>query len=429
VTDAAALIAARPALRMDARDGLLFEDVPLADIARRHGTPTWVYGAGTLRARAHQLLDAFPGVAIHYALKANDHVAVLDVLRGEGLGADIVSQGEMRRALHAGFAPARIVFSGVGKSGDEVAEAAAHGIGQINVESAEELALVGDIGVRAGRRLPVALRVNPEVDAGTHDKISTGRRGDKFGIPVADVPALYAHAAGLPGIELRGLAVHIGSQVFAMAPFAATYRKLAALIGGLRAQGLAVHAMDCGGGLAVPYQGEPAPLPQAWAATLVDAFGGLDLALSIEPGRWIAAPAGVLLARVVRSRRAGMVRPLHILDAAMNDLLRPALYGAWHGVVPVSPVALHVPPQAADIAGPVCESSDFLARDRLLPPLEAQALVAILDVGAYGAVMSSSYNARPAAAQVMVRAGAATLIRPRGRAEDLWRDEIMPERT
>lgn len=412
---------------MNAREGLLVEDVPLAEIAHIHGTPTWVYGAGTLRARARQLAQAFPGVAIHYALKANDHLAVLHILRNEGLGADIVSGGEMLRALHAGFSPSRIVFSGVGKTADEVTAAAEHGIGQINVESAEELALVGEVGARTGRRLPVALRVNPEVDAGTHDKISTGRRGDKFGIPIEDISALYAHAARLAGIDLRGLAVHIGSQIFTMAPYAATYRKLASLIGALRAAGLGVHAMDCGGGLAVPYRGEPAPLPQAWAATVRDAFGGLDLALSIEPGRWIAAPAGVLLTRVIRSRRAGMVRPLHILDAAMNDLLRPAMYGAWHGVVPVSPVALHGPPESADIAGPVCESGDFLARNRLLPPLEDKALVAILDVGAYGAVMSSSYNARPTAAQVMVQGGKATLIRPRGRAEDLWRDEIALE--
>ncbi len=426
--DAAALIAARPALRMDARDGLLSEDFPLAEIARAHGTPTWVYGTGTLRARARQLVRAFPGVAIHYALKANDHLAVLDVLRDEGLGADIVSHGEMLRALHTGFSPARIVFSGVGKTGDELSLAAAKGIGQINVESAEELAALSGIGAQVGRRLPVALRVNPEVDAGTHDKISTGRRGDKFGIPIADIPALYAHASGLAGVDLRGLAVHIGSQIFALAPYAAAYRKLASLIRALRAQGHAVHTMDCGGGLAVPHRGEPAPLPEAWAATVLQSFAGLDLALSIEPGRWIAAPAGLLLARVIRSRRAGMVRPLHILDAAMNDLMRPAMYGAWHGVVPVSPVAFHAPPEVADIAGPVCESSDFLARNRLLPPLEDKALVAILDVGAYGAVMSSSYNARPAAAQVMVRDGVATLIRPRGTAEELWQGEIVPER-
>jgi diaminopimelate decarboxylase len=286
--------------------------------------------------------------------------------------------------------------------------------------------MLSGIATQAGVRVPVALRVNPEVDAQTHEKISTGRKGDKFGIPIGDIPALYAHGATLPGIDMRGLAVHIGSQVFAMVPYRAAYEKIARLIGELRAQGLAVHSMDCGGGLAVPYRNEPAPLPEAWAATVRTAFGHMDLDLAIEPGRWIAAPAGILLSRVIRTRREGMARPLHIIDAAMNDLARPAMYDAWHGVVPVSPVALHKRAEPADIAGPVCESSDFLARNRMLPPLEAGELVAILDVGAYGAVMSSTYNARPAAAQVMVQGGTATLIRPRGRVEDLWRDEIMP---
>ncbi len=423
---AAELIAARPSLRMDARDGLLFEDVALADIAAAHGTPTWVYGAGTLRGRAELLQRAFPDVAIHYALKANDHLAVLSVLAALGLGADIVSEGEMIRAFRGGFTPARTVFSGVGKTEDALSLAAAHGIGQVNVESAEELAMLSAVAARVGGRVRVALRVNPEVDAATHDKIATGRRGDKFGIPVGDIFALYAHGATLPGIEMCGLAVHIGSQIFAMSPYKAAYDKLADLVRALRDAGLPVQAVDCGGGLAVAYRGEPAPLPEAWAATIIGAFGGLDLALSIEPGRWIAAHAGILLTRVIRTRRQGMARPLHILDAAMNDLARPALYDAWHGVVPVSPVALHAQPEEADLAGPVCESSDILARARMMPPLDSGSLVAILDAGAYGAVMSSTYNARPQAAQVMVHDGAAALIRPRGAPEDLWRDERIP---
>jgi len=426
VPTASSLIAARPSLHMDSLSGLMFEDVALHDIARNYGTPVWVYGAATLHARVRMLQRAFAGVAIHYALKANDHLAVLKILSGEGLGADIVSHGEMLRAQRGGFAPGTIVFSGVGKSADELSAAIGSKLGQINVESAEELAMLSGIAAQAGVRVPVALRVNPEVDAQTHEKISTGRKGDKFGIPIGDIPVLYAHGAALPGIDMRGLAVHIGSQVFAMAPYRAAYEKIARMIGELRDQGLAVHSMDCGGGLALPYRDEPAPLPEAWAATVRTAFGGMGLDLAIEPGRWIAAAAGILLSRVVRTRREGMARPLHIIDAAMNDLARPAMYDAWHGVVPVSPVALHKPAEPADIAGPVCESSDFLARDRLLPPLEAGELVAILDVGAYGAVMSSTYNARPAAAQVLVQGGTATLIRHRGRPEDLWRDEIIP---
>jgi diaminopimelate decarboxylase len=411
---------------MDSLSGLMFEGVPLHDIARTFGTPVWVYGAATLQARVHMLQRAFAGVAIHYALKANDHLAVLQILSRQGLGADIVSGGEMLRARRGGFAPGKIVFSGVGKSAAELSAAIGENLGQINVESAEELATLSGIAAQAGVRAPVALRVNPEVDAQTHEKISTGRRGDKFGIPIGDIPNLYAHAANLPFIELRGLAVHIGSQIFAMAPYRDAYEKIARLIRELRDAGLKVHSMDCGGGLAVPYRNEPAPLPQAWAATVRTSFGNMGLDLAIEPGRWIAAPAGILLCRIIRTRREGMVRPLHIIDAAMNDLARPAMYDSWHGVVPVSPVALHQPAEPADIAGPVCESSDFLARDRPMPPLGEGELVAILDAGAYGAVMSSTYNARPAAAQVLLHAGTATLIRPRGRAEDLWRDEIIP---
>jgi diaminopimelate decarboxylase len=423
---ASTLISARPSLHMDSLSGRMFEDAVLHDIARTYGTPVWVYGAATLQARVLVLQRSFAGVAIHYALKANDHLALLKILSTEGLGADIVSGGEMLRAQRGGFAPAKIVFSGVGKSADELSAAIGNKLGQINVESAEELDMLAGIATQLGVRVPVALRVNPEVDAQTHEKISTGRKGDKFGIPIGDIAALYARGATLPGIDLRGLAVHIGSQVFAMAPYRAAYEKVAHLIGQLRDQGLAVHSMDCGGGLAVPYRNEPAPLPEAWAATVRAAFGDMGLDLAIEPGRWIAAPAGILLSRVIRTRREGMVRPLHIIDAAMNELARPAMYDAWHGVVPVSPVALHKPAEPADVAGPVCESSDFLARDRLLPPLQAGDLVAILDVGAYGAVMSSTYNARPAAAQMLVQGGTAMLIRPRGRPEDLWRDEIMP---
>lgn len=420
------LITARPALRMDVFDGLLFESVPLAGIAARHGTPTWVYGAGTLRQRYCRLTGPFAGIAIHYAVKANDHLAVLHVLAGEGAGADVVSGGELQRALTAGFPSGKIVFSGVGKSTAELEQALCAGIQQINVESSEELHALSAIAARLDRQAPVAFRVNPDVDAGTHEKISTGRKGDKFGVPITEIPALYAEAATLPCIALRGLAAHIGSQIFNMAPYRTAYEKLASLVRTLRAAGLPVTTVDCGGGLAVPYRNEPAPLPEAWAGAIRTAFAGLDLHLAIEPGRWIAAPAGLLLSRVIRSRRAGMPRPLHILDAAMNDLTRPAMYGAWHGVVPIAPTALHAAPEEADIAGPVCESSDFLARHRRLPPLQEGDLVAILDAGAYGAVMSSSYNARPLAAQVMVHASTATLIRPRREVEALYADEILP---
>ena len=425
---AAELIAARPSLSRHAMDGLLFEGVPLAALAREYGTPLWVTGAETLRMRARRLQAAMPGMDIHYAVKANDHLAVLRILAGLGLGADVVSGGELRRALQAGIPAGRIVFSGVGKTREEMAQALRAGIGQINVESPEELTALSAVASSMGAIARVALRINPDVDAGAHDKISTGRAGDKFGIAFEDAAALYAQAATMPSIVPIGVAAHIGSQIFTMAPFAAAYAKMAALINGLRGLGLTVETADCGGGLAIRYGIEAAPLPEAWAATIRHAFGGLDLRLAVEPGRWIAAPAGLLLSRVIRTRRAGLARPIVILDAAMNDLARPALYDAWHGVVPVGACDLVAAPELVDIAGPVCESSDFLARARDLAPLADDALVAILDAGAYGAVMSSSYNARPLAAQCLVdgASGCHALIRARGETEVPWKDDILP---
>ncbi len=422
-------LAAHPSLTSNAMDGLSLDGIPLAAIARAHGTPTWAIGAATLRQRYRRLARAMPGIAIHYAVKANDHLAVLRLLASEGAGADVVSGGELLRALRAGLAPARIIFSGVGKTRAELALALEQGVGQVNVESQEELFTLSQLAASRGQVAQVALRVNPDVDAGTLDGISTGRAGDKFGIPAGDAAALYAAAAGLPGIRLAGLAVHIGSQIMGTSAFAAAYRRMAGLVVALRADGHTVERMDCGGGLGIPYEGEAACLPEAWAASIGSAFGGLGLELAIEPGRWLAGPAGVLLASVVRTRRAGMARPVVILDAAMNDLARPAMYGAWHGVVPVAPTLLHAPTERADIAGPVCESSDFLARSRDLPRLPDDSTVAILDCGAYGSTMSSTYNARPLAAHVLVDAaqpGGFTLIRPRGTPAGLWAGEEMP---
>ena len=268
------LLAARPHLEAHAFDGLLLEGVPLAAVAAEFGTPTYVYGAATIQARCRRLRAAMPGVAAHYAVKALDHLAVLSVIAGEGLGADVVSGGELLRSLQAGFAPGMIVFSGVGKTAEELRLALGHGVGQINVESAEELAMLSAIAASMGVTAPVALRVNPDVDADTHEKISTGRAADKFGIPMGDIAALYAQGAGLPGIGMRGLAVHIGSQIFAMAPFREAYAKLARLVRDLRAAGLSVEAVDCGGGLGVGYQGEPEVLPEAWAGAIGEALRG-----------------------------------------------------------------------------------------------------------------------------------------------------------
>ncbi len=430
----AELIAARPFLSRSAIDGLVLEGVPLAAIAAALGTPTYVYSASTIRARYSALVSALvsalgsAGLAahIHYAVKANDHLAVLGLLGRLGAGADVVSQGELSRALAAGIPPERIVFSGVGKTEEELAHALASGIGQINVESADELRALARVAQHLGRTAPVALRVNPDVDARTHAKITTGLAQNKFGIPAAEIPALYEEAVALPGIAPVGLAVHIGSQILSLAPFRESFAVLARLVRELRAAGHPVPRVDCGGGLGVAYRNEPAPTPDALAGALAGAFRGLDLDLVLEPGRWLLAPAGLLLATVVRVK-PGPERPFVVLDAGMNDLIRPALYDAWHGIVPLAAASAALEAEAVDIVGPVCESADTFARARALPPLAPGARVAILDAGAYGSVMASAYNARPRAAEAMVEGERWALIRPRQALADLWADELMPE--
>ncbi len=427
--DLAALLAARPSLAMHAADGLCFEDVPLHAIADAHGTPVWVYGAGTLRTRFAALHDAFADVGlaprIHYAVKANDHLAILDTLRQAGAGADVVSLGELRRARQAGIAPAHIVFSGVGKTATQLAAALAAGIGQINVESAAELAMLSEIAAAAGATARIVLRLNPDVDAGTHAKITTGRADNKFGIAAADIPALYRHAATLPGIEPVGLALHIGSQILRPAPFAAAYAKAAALVRALREADQSVRVLDLGGGLGIGYGAEPGLSLPAFASTVRREVGGLGLELLLEPGRYLVGPAGLLLASVILEKDGGG-RRFVVLDAAMNDLLRPALYDSWHGILPLSPVDFLAPASAADVVGPVCETGDTFAVDRILPRFAPGARVALLDAGAYGAVMASHYNARPRAAAVLVEAGRARLITPRQPLDELWAHEIIP---
>jgi diaminopimelate decarboxylase len=426
----AELIAARPHLRMHAMDGLLIENVPLNRIADAVGTPSWVYSAGTMRARARGLRAALADtgleVSLHYAMKANDHLAILRVFRTEALGADVVSGGELDRALAAGIAPDDIVYSGVGKSEHELGRALQLGVGQINVESAEELDMLSGVAAGIGRTARIALRVNPDVDAETHAKISTGRAGDKFGIPWADATALYARAATLPGVDPIGLAMHIGSQVMSLAPFRAAYARIASLVTELRAAGYTVHSVDCGGGLGVPYRNEPVPSPAGLAGALRAAFHNLDVRLLLEPGRWLVAPAGVLLCSVLLTKQTA-VACFVVLDAAMNDLVRPAMYDAWHGIVPVAAADAAFPTEPVDIVGPVCETGDTFARARALPPLRRNARVAILDAGAYGSAMSSTYNARPLAAEVMVDGERWSVIRARQPVEALWLGESIPD--
>jgi diaminopimelate decarboxylase len=418
------LIAARPHLRMHALDGLVFEDVPLNAIVDALGTPVWAYGARTMRGRLAALNAALAGLGarIHYAVKANDHLAVLRLLGRGGAGADVVSGGELARALRVGIPAARIVFSGVGKTTAEIEAALAAGISQFNVESAGELDAIAEVATAMGREAPVALRVNPDIDAGTHPKIATGRAGDKFGIAYGDTQSLYARAASLPGIRPVGLALHIGSQILTLAPYRAAFARAAALVRTLRAAGHAVARMDCGGGLGIGYRDPTEAVPVAFAGALRAAFTGMDLELLIEPGRWLVGPAGVLLATVVRVKDGWVV-----LDAAMNDLVRPAMYEAWHGIVPLGPVRADAAPVPLDIVGPVCESGDTFARGRLLPPLAEGDRVAILDAGAYGAVMSSTYNARPLAPIALIDGARWATIRPRQPLEALWHGECVPD--
>ncbi len=427
----AELLAGRPHLTMHAHDGLLMEDVPLARIAREHGTPTWVYSAGTLRRRLGALdaalREAGLDVEIHFAVKANPNLAVVRTLAAAGAGADVVSGGELRIARAAGVDPSHIVFSGVGKTPAEIGLALAEGIGQINAESAEEIGMISAAATAMGVTAPVALRVNPDVDARTHAKITTGKSENKFGVAIGDAPALYARMAGMPGIRPVGVAVHIGSQITAgMGAYRTAYGHLAELVRALRAQNLPVEVVDCGGGLGIPYRDEPAPSPAVLAGAIRTTLGGLGVRLMVEPGRWICGPAGVLLSSVIL-QKVGRERRFLVLDAAMNDLIRPAMYDAWHGIVPASPREFAAAVAPADVVGPVCESGDTFARNRGLPMMEPGSLVAFLDAGAYGAAMSSTYNTRPLAAEILVDGTRHAVVRQRQDGAALLAGQRIPD--
>jgi diaminopimelate decarboxylase len=427
----AELLALRPHLSLHAMDGLVMEEVPLARIAAEVGTPAWVYSAGALRRRARALKDALSGAgldaSIHFAMKCNDNLSVLRVLGAEGLGADVVSEGELRIARAAGIPASAIVFSGVGKTASEITHAIEQDIFQINAESAEEIDMISAIATGLGRSARVALRVNPDVDAKTHAKITTGKSENKFGVAISDAVAIYTRMAALPGIEPIGIATHIGSQITAgMAAYRAAYARLAETIRELRARSLPVQRVDCGGGLGIPYRDEPAPSPEALAGAIKATLGDLGLPVMLEPGRWIAGPAGVLLASVVLQKQ-GAAHRFVVVDAAMNDLIRPAMYEAWHGIVPVGAARAASPLSAAEVVGPVCESGDTFARGRMLPVLAQGDVVAFLDAGAYGAVMSSTYNARPLAPEVLVDGARFAVVRERQTHDALLHGQRVPE--
>ncbi len=415
----------------DYRDGVLHaEDVAIPAIAQAVGAPFYVYSTATLERHLSVMDAALAGMPhlVCFAVKACGNVAVLRTLARKGAGMDVVSEGEMRRALAAGVPGAKIVFSGVGKTRAEMAAALAAGVGQFNVESEPELEALSQVAASMGLRAPVAVRVNPDVDAKTHAKIATGKSENKFGVPIAKAEQVYALAARLPGVEVVGVDVHIGSQLTELAPFAAAFAKVAALVGALRTQGHAIRRIDLGGGLGIPYvrSNEAPPLPFDYGAMVRAAVGALDAEIVIEPGRLIAGNAGLLVASVIYVKR-GEGRDFLILDAAMNDLIRPAMYDAWHDIVPVIEPAADAPLAPFDVVGPVCETGDTFARGRMLPPLSAGDLVAFRSAGAYGAAMASEYNARPLVPEVLVAQNRFDVVRRRPTYDEMLAREHIPD--
>jgi diaminopimelate decarboxylase len=412
------------------RNGTLFaEDVPLTDIAAQVGTPFYCYSTATLTRHFRLFQEALDGVPslVCFAMKSNSNQAILRTLGDLGAGMDVVSGGEYLRAKAAGVPGERIVFSGVGKTRDEMRMALAGGIRQFNVESEPELRALSEIATSMGVIAPITLRVNPDVDAKTHEKIATGRKEDKFGVPIARAREIYAEAARLPGLAIIGIDVHIGSQLTDLAPFEAAYQKVAELTRLLRADGHTISRLDLGGGLGIPYtrSNEAPPLPVEYGAMIKRTLGDLDVEIEIEPGRLISGNAGILVASVIYLK-AGEGRNFLILDAAMNDLIRPAMYGAHHDIIPVQEPAAGVEQAPYDVVGPICESGDTFAKQRDLPPLDAGDLVAFRSAGAYGAVMSSEYNSRPLIPEVLVNGDQFAVIRPRPTFEEMINRDTLP---
>ncbi|HEX3673684.1 MAG TPA: diaminopimelate decarboxylase [Rhizomicrobium sp.] len=408
------------------RGGRLFaEDVDLTALADEVGTPFYCYSSATLVHHYRVFAGAFPKDAlIAYSVKANGNVAVLKTLGAEGAGADVVSGGELKRALAAGIPAHKIVFSGVGKTKPEMQLALEAGIHQFNVESEPELAALNEVAIGLGKRAAIAFRVNPDVDAKTHAKISTGKSENKFGVPWSRARAAYAMAAKMPGVQIAGVDVHIGSQITDLAPFEAAFSRVVELIHSLRADGHTIARADLGGGLGVPYGiGAAPPSPSAYGAIVTRLTEGLGVSLILEPGRLIAANAGVLVSRVIYVKQ-GEAREFLILDAGMNDLIRPAMYEAHHEILSVNEGSGATRPY--DVVGPICESADIFAAGRALPPLESGDLVAILSAGAYGAVMSSAYNARTPAPEILVKGERWSVVRPKMSDDDHIRRDILP---
>ena len=412
------------------RAGVLHaEGVSLARVAEAVGTPFYCYSTATLERHYRVLADAFAGqnALICYAPKANSNQAVIATLARLGAGADVVSEGELRRALAAGIPAEKIIFAGVGKTRAEMEHAIGAGILSFNVESEPELAVLSEVASAMGRTARISVRVNPDVDAKTHAKISTGKAENKFGIPFNDAVKLYAEAGRMPGIKVAGIHMHIGSQITDLAPFRDAFRLMRELAVTLRQEGHDLEHLDLGGGLGVPYRADnaPPPHPDAYAAVVKAAVGDLGLKLVLEPGRMIVGNAGILVTRVVYAK-TGAAKHFAIVDAGMNDLIRPTLYEAHHDIWPVQEGKRALTPIVQDVVGPVCETGDYLALDRPLPPLEAGDLVAVMTAGAYGAVMASTYNTRPLVPEVMVSGDRFAVVRPRQTYDELIGLDRLP---
>jgi diaminopimelate decarboxylase len=412
------------------RDGVLCaESVRLDLLAEAVGTPFYCYSTATLERHYRVFSEALPqGSLIAFSVKANGNMAVLKTLAKLGAGADVVSGGELAKALAAGIPAGKIVFSGVGKTRAEMHSALEAGIYQFNVESEPELLALDEVARGLNMRAPVTLRINPDVDAKTHAKITTGTAETKFGIPFGRAQEVYGHAARLANIEIVGIDVHIGSQITDLEPFEAAFRRVAELVAPLRADGHNITRLDLGGGLGVPYENSnmPPPDPSEYGAMVTRVTQKLGCSLSFEPGRLIAANAGVLVSRVIYVKR-GEAKTFLIIDAGMNDLIRPALYDAYHHIVAVTEPAIGSPRLEYDVVGPVCETSDLFAAGRALPELKNGDLVAILSAGAYGAVMASDYNARPAPCEVLVSGEQWGIVRPRETYADLIAKDRIPD--
>jgi diaminopimelate decarboxylase len=400
---------------------LFAEDVAISELAERLGTPLYVYSARTLRRHFRVLSDAFKGsdTLICFAMKALSNLSVLKLFGDLGAGFDIVSVGELMRCMRAGADARKIVFSGVGKTDDEIEAALKAGILMINVESRPELHRVSEVARRLGIQAPVSLRVNPDLDPGTHPHISTGHRDSKFGVPFAQIGEYYAEARTLPNLELAGLSTHIGSQITETGPFVEAGEKVARIVRNLREDGISLKYLDLGGGLGIPYQEEPPP-PSEYAAAILGPLRTIGLKLIIEPGRVLVGNAGILVTRVLFVKETDVKRFV-VVDGAMNDLIRPVLYEAFHEIRPV--VRNGGGMATADVVGPVCESGDFFARERDMPEANRGDLLAVMSAGAYGFVMASNYNSRPRAAEVIVNGSEYHVVRERETFEDLIRGE------